>query len=252
MSVDGDDRGSTASKLSEASEHRTLSGTIRQLVRDRSARIGGVGGLGRWLRTATGAVSAAVSLIVGILTVVFLLWPALRPESGPSTFGATLSDPRFEQGVTLADVYDRRGTSPPATYSQAQLATAGTLVGFVVVIEGFEGKTCRLTWSLFDAETHARVADETFLDQLGWPDGTFTPAAVHDQASGEVWVRRPERAGSYFVRLELFDPNGQLLTSLDSEPYEVARSTSPGDPVPGGLPTPPGRSSSGLTPGGVS
>jgi hypothetical protein len=238
MTVDGDDQGSTASKVSQELQARpSLAGALR-LMRDRLAQIGGTGSLLRWLRTGTGAISAAVSLIAGILTVVFLLWPALRPEGGPAVFGATLSDPRLEQGVTVADVYARRQETPPANYTQAQLATTGTLVSFVVVIEGFKDKTCLLTWSLFDAETSIRVADATKVNQPGWPDGKFVPVAAHDQASGEVWIQRPEQPGSYLVRLELFDPNGQRLTSLDSEPFTVDRPAEPSGPAPGGLPTP--------------
>lgn len=248
-STDGDQRGSTASDLSEELDRGSLPGTIRRLSRERFARIGGVSGLWRWLRTATGAASAVVTLIAGTLTVVFLLRPALRPEAAPTALSATMSDPRLEQGVTLGEVYTRRKESPPGSYSQAQLATPGTLVGFVVVIEGYRGKTCRLTWSLFDAASQARVADQTLLDQPGWPDGTFTPAAARDQADGEVWIRRPNRPGSYFVRLELFDPSGQRLTSLDSAPFDVAGSPSPGGPAPGGLPAPTARAAARLGPG---
>ncbi|MEA2512559.1 MAG: hypothetical protein QOJ59_2046 [Thermomicrobiales bacterium] len=251
MTAGGDDPGSTASKLGHELQSRPPLAAVLRLVRDRFAQIGGTGGLVGWLRTATGVISAAVTLIASILTVVFLLWPALRPEERPSVFGATLSDPRLEHGVSVADVYARRGERPPADYSRERLATMGALVSFVVVVEGFQGKPCRLTWSLFDADTKTRVADEAFLDQPGWPDGKFLPVAAHDQASGEVWIRRPDRPGSYLVRLELFDPNGMRLTSLDSEPFTVARSMVPAGPVPGGLPTPSAPSSSAPAPGGL-
>jgi hypothetical protein len=247
MTAGGDDQGSTASKLSQ--ELQARSGLVGALggLRDRFVQAGGKGALSRWLRTGTGVISAGVSLLAGVLTVLFLLWPALRPDDGPAAFGATLSDPRLEQGVTLADVYARRQETPRSTYTQEDLALTGTLVSYVVVIEGFQGKTCLLTWSLFDAETNARVADTALVDQLGWPDGEFTPVAAVDQASGEVWIRRPEQPGSYIVRLELFDPNGQRLTSLDSAPFTVDRAAESSGPAPGGLPTPSAPAPGGLT-----
>jgi hypothetical protein len=252
MTAGSDERGSTASEPSEDVQAPPSSGSIPRLLRNRFAQFGGSGRLLRWLRTATGAVSASVTLIAGILTVVFLLWPALRPEGGPTVLGASLSEPRLEMGVTLADVYTRRQSTPPDSYSAAQLATPGALVSFVAVIEGFQGNTCRLTWSLLDAETKTRVADETLLDQPGWPDGTFTPAAARDQAAGTIWIHTPDRPGSYIVRLELLGPDGRHLTSLDSEPFTVARSTAPDGPAPGGLPTPAAPAATRPAPGGSS
>lgn len=251
MTPGGDDQGSTASKLSQELQSGSgFAGALRGL-RDRYVQAGGTGALSRWLRTGTGVISAGVSLLAGILTVLFLLWPALRPDDGPAAFGATLSDPRLERGVTVADVYARRRETPPSSYTQEDLATTGTLVSFVVVIEGFKDKICQLTWSLFDAETNSRIADSAMVDQPGWPDGRFVPVAAVDQASGEVWIRRPEQPGSYIVRLELFDPNGQRLTSLDSAPFTVDRPAEPSGPAPGGLPTPSAPASSAPAPGGL-
>lgn len=240
----GDDPGTVLPKSGDVlSPGRSLVAMVPFLQRG-LGKVGGLPGMSRWLRTGTGIVSTSVTTIIGVLTLVFLLIPALRPGSGPTEFGATLSDPRLEQGVTLADVYDRRGLQVPAEFSAAELATAGALVSFDVVIEGFQGKTCLLTWSLFDDATDTRVADETLLEQPGWPDGTYVPAGQRDQASGEIWIRLPEQPGAYFVRLELIDPNGQRITSLDSEPFAVTAPQPKVQPEPNDLPTPSGLGSS--------
>lgn len=244
----GDDSGAVIPKAGDLlSPGRSLVAMVPFLQRGLT-RVGGKDGLSRWMRTGTGIVSTGVTTIIGVLTLVFLLLPALRPGSGPTEFGASLTDPRLEQGVALADVYARRGLQVPADYSAAERATVGALVSFDVVIEGFQGRTCRLTWSLFEDATDTRVADAALLEQPGWPDGVFTPAGQRDQASGEIWIKLPEQPGTYFVRLELIDPNGQRITSLDSEPFVVTASQrvrpdqpdQPAQPEPGGLPTPSG------------
>jgi len=177
--------------------------------------------LARWLGTATGALSALVTLVLGVLTVVFLLRPALQPGGAPAAFAATLRAPRLEQGVVLSDYYARLGKVPPPEITVPQLGEAGVVVGFDVLLEGFAGQTCRLRWSLVDAATRVRVPEANLVDQPGWPIGTFTPGGNRDQASGEVWVAPPARAGTYLVRLELEDPRGVRLTALDSEPFTV-------------------------------
>ena len=236
----GDDSGAVIPKTGDLlSPGRSLIAMVPLLGRGLT-KVGGLPGMSRWLRTGTGIVSTSVTTVIGVLTLVFLLIPALRPGSGPTEFGATLSDPRLEQGVTLADVYGRRNLQIPAEFSASELATAGALVSFDVVIEGFRGKTCLLTWSLFEDATDTRVADATLLEQPGWPDGTYVPAGQRDQASGEIWIRLPEQPGTYFVRLELIDPNGQRITSLDSEPFVVSAAQPKVQPEPNGLPTPSG------------
>jgi hypothetical protein len=200
----------------------------------------------RQLATSTHRlVGAGVSLVAGVATLAFLFWPSLQPEKAPQAFGATIRGTQYERGVTLGDVYTRRGDPPTANLSAADLAALGVLVSFDVTIEGYKEKALPLTWTVLDAPTMSRVPEAYLIGRPGWPDGRFVPEGQKDQANAQVWVQLPTRAGSYVIRLELFAPDGSRLTSLDSEPIVVAASAPavPTDanstaPAPAGLPTP--------------
>lgn len=192
-----------------------------------------------WLRTSTGIFSGAVTLVAGLLSIIFLLVPSLRPAPPPSAFGATLFDPKIETEVELGAYYGRIGQQAPASLSAEDLSQPGVIVSFTIVLEGYAGQECRLRWSALDATTSRRVAETWLVDQPGWPSGVFLPVAARDQGSGEVFVPNPPRAGDYVVRLELFDPEGTRIATLDSPVFSVVETAMP---APAGLPstTPPG------------
>lgn len=190
-----------------------------------------------WLRTGIGFVSSLATLIMVTLTVIFLLIPALKPEASSNQFDATLSDARIETGVVLSNYYARIGQTPPASLSAAELGAKGAVASFTVVLDGFQGRACRVVWSVFDAKTNARVASSWLVDRPGWPSDVFTPAGSRDQGNGQTFVPYPPASGSYFVRIELRDPNGTPLTTIDTPPFDVAAESAPG---PAGLPTEPG------------
>jgi hypothetical protein len=175
-----------------------------------------------WLRTGIGMASTVVSLLVGVLTLIFLVRPALQPEGEQVATSAVLGNPHLESNVALGDYYQRLQWTPPESFSDTELQSTGAVIGFSVAIEGFKGSTLPLRWSVLDAETMERLSEKHLVDQPGWPDGTFTPESQHDQASGEVWVQIPERSGRYIVRLALLDPGGVTLSTLDSEPIAVS------------------------------
>jgi hypothetical protein len=173
-----------------------------------------------WLRSGVGLTSAAVSLAVGVLTLLFLVRPALRPDDGPVTLGATLANPAVERGVTLGEVYERLSRTPPAEYSDTDLATPGVLVSFDVRIDGFQGEEATLEWTVLASPSMERVADPWLVDQQGWPAGVFIPEAERDSMNGQIWAQLPDRPGTYIIRLTLYDPEGVRLASLDTDALE--------------------------------
>jgi len=102
------------------------------------------------------------------------------------------------------------------------LLQRGVVVSLTVLIEGFKGKECRLIWSVFDSTTNKRSQQDWMVSQDGWPVGVFVAEGNVDQANGEVFVPESPTAGSYFVRLELNDPGGTRLTTVDSPTFDVS------------------------------
>ncbi len=175
-----------------------------------------------WLRTGTGVFSSVIGVLAATLTVVFLLIPSLKPEGPTTQFSASFSDARIETDVALSDYYARMREVPPSTLSGDDLLQRGVVVSFTVLIEGFKGKECRLIWSVFDASTNKRSQQDWLVSQDGWPVGVIVPEGSVDQGNGEIFVPEPPTAGSYFVRLELNDPDGTRLTTVDSPAFVVS------------------------------
>ena len=80
-----------------------------------------------------------MSLTVGLLTLLFLVEPALQPGNDPAALGAELSGTAVESGVALGDYYDRIGVSPPSGDAEF-LGTPGVVVTFDLAISGYEGE----------------------------------------------------------------------------------------------------------------
>lgn len=172
------------------------------------------------------ALAALVTVIGAVLALLFVFWPQLRPSSPPETYGATLDGAKVEPDVTLGDYLARGGARLAAkapnlrSFTDDELRQPGAIITFEIVIEGYNGKTCVVRWSLHDAATGARLADDPrFVDQYAFPDKSITPNAPRDQIDAETWVLVPAGHGPYFVRLALFDPDGVRLASLDTAPF---------------------------------
>ena len=123
--------------------------------------------------------------------------------------------------MPLGDFCRRRGL-PCDGYNSADLQRPGNVVSYTVEAVGYAGKELAVRWSMYDAETRARVAEPALNDQDGWPDGLYTPAAERDRNSGELWVPLPPMAGEFFVRLELLPPDGGRLDAKDSAPFDAS------------------------------
>jgi len=176
-------------------------------------------------RTLTVA-STAVTLIGGILALIFLFLPQLRPDEPAAALGAQLEAAKLESGVSLGDYWSRRGDQIRASsfevaeFSDEALRHPGVVVTFQAVIEGYQDQACSVRWSMFTAESGQRVTNQANLvDQPGWPAKYITPTVRKDQVDAEIWVPAPADPGPFFVRLELLDPNGVRLASLDSPTF---------------------------------
>ncbi len=176
---------------------------------------------GRWLRTGMGFASAAVSLTVGILTLVFLVRPALQPGNEPVILRAELSNAAIETTITYGEYLNRSGRGTEGVNQQA-LETPGVVVSFDLSIDGFAGEAVSLRYSVLDSQAYSPVYESWLVDQPGWPVSVFIAEAASDKMNSEIWVAEPQASGTYVVRLQLFDPDDVRLASTDSPPFEVA------------------------------
>lgn len=181
----------------------------------------GIAAFLRWARTGTGIVSTVVSLSVGILTLLFLIQPALRPGDDSPVLGAEIAAPIVETGVALGDYFERIDTLPDDAMKQ-NLSLAGVVVSFDLVVYGHKDSAVTLRSTVLDADTLNPVEAEWLVDQPGWPNGVFIAEAAEDRVNAEIWIAQPDEPGAYVVRLNLFNADGVRLDSQDSAPFELS------------------------------
>lgn len=157
--------------------------------------------------------SAAVGFVATLLGVVFVLFPALKPEGPPPSKSATLTEPAVE-ALSWGQYLDRKDVDR-AAYDAPTLRRRGTFVEFDFAIEGYKDKRLPLRWQLIDAGRG---------DQLGKSRDTFiTPEAPTDKGTWDVWVPSPRgRASRAFVQLQLYEDSGDVpIARLRTAPFRL-------------------------------
>jgi hypothetical protein len=177
----------------------------------------------RSLQVCGGALALLASAAT-ILTVIFPGWGGVVPtRNEPQAYGAEILVTGIEPDISL-DAYlptaeDRRreaGTDETRSFTDVELGWPGALVNFTVKIQRYEGRACRLTWTLFTA-TGSRVQDERFMSQPVFPVELVIPRAQEDQINLELWFPYPNLDGDFIVRITLTDDEGDALDVGESE-----------------------------------
>jgi hypothetical protein len=196
----------------------------------------------RSLRPATGrrfapvgyAIAAAVlALASSVVTLVFTLWPGLKPDPG-ERLGAAVSVFDVETAVTHG-AWIRR-TSWTATEAQSRLeafirrggipgervdkSTRKRLIGLEgsvlyvrLTIEGFKRRNVVLRWSIYDARSGQRLPGREFHDVR---TAGVSLSAPSDRSVVQVWVPPVPVDHKVFARIELLSRDGTLLAVTDS------------------------------------
>ena len=92
----------------------------------------------------------------------------------------------------------------------------GVTLNFDLEIEGFTDARAEVRWSLYDAGARKRVPRDWLVNRRAL---VVRPEATFDRASAEFWVPAPKRKGPFFVRLGVYDDEGQRLAFSDSESF---------------------------------
>lgn len=154
--------------------------------------------------TVTGAI---VALVSGILGLVFLLKPDLKPSGAPQKQAATLSQLNVEPSASFRE-YLARIDQPVRPYTDHDLARRGALLRFRVAATGFKGEHLVLKWELFDRRSGNQI-DESKAT-------TLTPTNETNEAIWYFWVPLPRRPGKFYAVVELSQQKKSSLLGLDT------------------------------------
>lgn len=215
---------------------------------DRRAGVrGALARLGRWLRGwgLGRRITAGLGLVVLLGTFSEALDGALdRLEDRcrqfelcnplpPAVLVGTLTEVRPGAAkVPQAVAWAERGLATPTTLTKQDAAWPGRLVTYRVEFRGLGDALCSVRWTLLDAASGQRVAD----DRSNWrtvhapafPDSRWKVEAAEEDANvGLIWVPYVA-AGRFVVEVELLDPGGVHLDVERTVAFVVAADDLPG------------------------
>jgi hypothetical protein len=165
---------------------------------------------------AAAAAGVVVGLLVGLTSLVDWIRDSLSDAPSASTLRVRIERITLRKNVPLAD-YVRTANIPEGNYTPSQLRTYGNMVFARLAVEGYKGRTLRISWSMHHADSQVQVRGADYNQDAG----LIQPAAQKHTAVAPVWVPLPNENGSYFVRVMIKDPSGQLLEQRDSPTFDV-------------------------------
>ncbi|MGI9113158.1 MAG: hypothetical protein ACR2GT_13350 [Gaiellaceae bacterium] len=173
---------------------------------------------------SVGQASALVGLIASVLGIVFIAFPAWRPQPPPDTGSIEISEAnvRVRQPVSFGR-YLKRLKLPPGNLSEQQLRRQGVLIEFPMQIEGFKNKQLPLRWELNDAATNDPVDEDEAV--------TIVPSTNNEGRTWFVWAPAPETTGKYYVTVTIYQPRkGDVDVPLETfdSPEFTGRAAPPG------------------------
>lgn len=143
---------------------------------------------------------------------------------GLSSMASVLGLPEHEGTVTsistddvarrLARVFKGTRTEPSPDHPGGR-ELVGVAVSFDVAMIGFEGATVDIRWSLYGADG-ATVPRSWLRNQRAL---VLECKAKRNSGGGEFWVPIPQAKGSFFIRVGVYDQDGNQLDHSDSRQF---------------------------------
>jgi hypothetical protein len=144
---------------------------------------------------------AFVTLVGGIVGLVFLFAPGCRPQPPSDVSEATISNVRIIPRVTFERYLQRLQVPIPPEMTEKYLARRGALVEFDWKIVGLRGKHLPFGWELLDHATNERVAAEMTPYEL-------KPSKNEDSGSWAIWMHGQKPGRTYYGTVTIYKPEG--------------------------------------------
>jgi hypothetical protein len=145
--------------------------------------------------------SGIVGFVATLLGVIFVLFPAIKPQGPPATKRASLGHPVLER-LTWAQYLDRMELDR-RPYDASALRRRGVFVQFDYSIDGYRDKALPLRWQLIDARRGEQLRHSR--------DTLIVPEATTDAGTWAVWAPLPRRrVARAYVEVQLFEDSGAV------------------------------------------
>lgn len=165
--------------------------------------------------TTVTALGAVVTLVTGVIGLVFILLPQLKPEGPPAHTAAHLRELSFDRNVTFRQYLARAG-QPVDDLDAPTLARRGVLLTFHFDVIGYKNRPLPLRWYLYDVRSGNHIGEESAI--------TIQGTAGRDEGDWPLWIQAPRRPGRYSVVVELINPAGAVpLATLRSPVFTGKR-----------------------------
>ncbi len=134
--------------------------------------------------------------------------PVPTPDAGGDDGGGGANE-REARARALLKVLRGTRTRPS---EDGRLAPMGVTVSFDATLAGFSERRADVRWSLYDARGAGRVPRDWLLNRRALQ-------LTDESASDDFWVPLPKRRGPFFVRIAVYDDDGNRLTFRDSRRF---------------------------------
>lgn len=178
---------------------------------------------------ATQGAGIVVALATGAVALLFTLFPGLKPFT-PTNLSATLSIQAIDRAVTRDQwrwqiaqgdtrVHAELLKNDRAVSAFKDACGGGADPGYVAYVkttaDGFKRRQLKLRATLYDAATHRPVRDVVGGHDVLANVPIDAPTVTSVQ---RIWVYDPQPPGTraYFVRVEVYDRQDDLLAFTDS------------------------------------
>jgi hypothetical protein len=153
-------------------------------------------------------VGAVVVVVTGVVGLIFLFLPELKPEPLPPQRRVELSREEFDPDATFAEFIERRRVEgmKPSDFTKARLSQRGALLTYRVRIVGYKNDRLPLDWQLIDETT----GEEVYEEQAS----ILRPTVEDDTATRHIWARLPRQEGPYYISVQLLLQHGNNFTEL--------------------------------------
>jgi hypothetical protein len=172
-----------------------------------------------------------VGAITALITAAVLAWNALKPAPPPAVLRATVTNIQAHSGRTLYDYLN----SHPAQLAHVRalyraqglgeeeigqaLQKPGILAEFTISTQGPAGRAVKLTRTLYDAHTEARIPEGGGVI----PAEKYVSHAGSYQTTESTWIQPPAGGGSYFLEVDLVDAGGATLATGRSQTFRAPK-----------------------------